>query len=107
MDFAGIKCISQATYYRCSGLLMTNYVNYTRYQSLFMLPTIEEFWNEHLLEVHAQLSDKSLIISGDGRCDSPGSSAKFCTYTLMDTDSNLIIYSETVTKQEVWQQYIK
>ena len=66
-----------------------------------MMPTIEEFGNEHLLEVHAQLAGKSLIISGDGRCDSPGSSAKFCTYTLMDTDSNLIVHSETVTKQEV------
>ena len=66
-----------------------------------MLPAIQEYWDEHQLEVHAQLSAKPLILSGDGRCDSPGSSAKFCTYTLMDTDSNLIVYSETVTKKEV------
>ena len=40
-------------------------------------------------------------MSGDGRCDSPGKCAKFCTYTLMETSKNVILHSETIDKREV------
>ena len=33
------------------------------------------------------MKEKELILSGDGRCDSPGKSAKFYTYSLMDLES--------------------
>ena len=42
-----------------------------------------------------------MTVSGDGRCDSPGKCAKFCTYTLMETSSNTIVHSEMVDKSEV------
>ena len=42
-----------------------------------------------------------MTVSGDGRCDSPGKCAKFCTYTLMERSSNTIVYSATVDKSEV------
>ena len=42
-----------------------------------------------------------VILCGDGRCDSPGNSAKFCTYTLMDSGSGLVLNLETVDKREV------
>lgn len=48
-----------------------------------------------------QVKGKELILSGDGRCDSPGKSAKFCTYSIMDTETGLILHSETVDKREV------
>ena len=40
-------------------------------------------------------------LAEDGRCDSPGISAKFCTYSMMDIDNNTIIHVETVDKHEV------
>ena len=40
-------------------------------------------------------------MSGDGRCDSPGKCAKFCTYTLMETSKNVILQCETIDKREV------
>ena len=46
-------------------------------------------------------SNGDVVVSGDGRCDSPGKSAKFCTYTLMEKSTNAIIHSETVDKREV------
>jgi len=42
-----------------------------------------------------------LVLAGDGRCGSPGSSAKFCTYSVMDINSNLILHTETVDKRQV------
>lgn len=49
----------------------------------------------------ANVKDKALILAGDGRCDSPGKSAKFCTYSMMDIDSGVILHAETVDKREV------
>lgn len=42
-----------------------------------------------------------MILAADGRCDSPGKSAKYCTYSLMDHDTNKILHVETVDKREV------
>ena len=44
---------------------------------------------------------EALVVAGDGRCDSPGNSAKYCSYTLMDTDTHLVLHSVTVDKREV------
>jgi len=52
-------------------------------------------------QVIEQNSNQDLVIAGDGRCDSPGKCAKFCTYTLMETSTNVIVHSETVDKREV------
>ena len=48
-----------------------------------------------------EYGDKDVVVSGDGRCDSPGKCAKFCTYTLMDASTNTILHTETLDKTEV------
>ena len=40
------------------------------------------------------------FILGDGRMDSPGHSAKYCTYTVMDQNSKKILAMEVVDKRE-------
>ena len=47
------------------------------------------------------MKDKELGMSGDGQCDSPGKSAKFCTYSFMDLESGLILHTETIDKRKV------
>ena len=47
------------------------------------------------------MKDKDIILSGDGQCDSPGQTAKYCTYSLMDIDTGYILHSETVDKRKV------
>jgi len=42
-----------------------------------------------------------VVVSGDGQCDSPGKCAKFWYYTLMETNKNLILLSETMDKTEI------
>ena len=44
---------------------------------------------------------KDLVLCGDGRCDSPGKCAKFCTYSLMESESNVILHFENIDKHEV------
>ena len=42
-----------------------------------------------------------MVLAGDGRCDSPGNSAKFCTYSVMDIESCTVLHTETVDKRQV------
>lgn len=40
-------------------------------------------------------------LNGDGRCDSPGHSAKYGTYTLMDSESAKVVEFKVVQVSEV------
>lgn len=42
----------------------------------------------------------SLVVCGDGRMDSPGFSAKYCVYTMMEHYLNVIEDLEVVDKRE-------
>ncbi|VDI11931.1 Hypothetical predicted protein, partial [Mytilus galloprovincialis] len=45
--------------------------------------------------------DKQVVLGGDGRCDSPGYSAKYGSYTLMDLNTNKILDIQLVQSNEV------
>ena len=87
MKFLGLKCVTNSTFYR--------------YQSLYFIPSIENVWRQHQSEIIAEHIGKELVVFGDGRCDSPGSSAALSTYTIMDNDSGAILSTLTVSKAEV------
>lgn len=46
------------------------------------------------------LKGEELALAGDGRNDSPGHSAKYCVYTLMEHYLHLILDIEVVDKRE-------
>ena len=58
-----------------------------------LLPVIAEAWKTHQQYLFAELrhEGKLLRLYGDGRMDSPGFSAKYCCYTLMDMDTDKIL----------------
>ena len=39
-----------------------------------------------------QFNLMDVIPSGDGRCDSPDKSAKFCTCSMMETEHNQVLH---------------
>ncbi|XP_019861927.1 PREDICTED: uncharacterized protein LOC100634668 [Amphimedon queenslandica] len=82
----GLACITEAMFYR--------------YQKLYLIPTVEKFWTQHITSIKEKFAHKELIASGDGRCDSPGSSAKFCTYSMM-SETGEVVELQTVDKREV------
>ncbi|CAC5398257.1 unnamed protein product [Mytilus coruscus] len=45
--------------------------------------------------------DKQVVLGGDGRCDSPGYSAKYGSYTLMDLNTNKILDIQLVQSNKV------
>ena len=70
-------------------------------QDQYLFPVISDTWEAHQECVHVCLEEKCLQVSGDGRCDSPGHSAKYCTYTIMDAQTNMILDFQLVQVSEV------
>ena len=48
-----------------------------------------------------RLSGQKVVLGGDGRCDSPGHSAKYCSYSLIDLENSKILEMHLVQSSEV------
>ena len=71
--------------------------DYLNYQNKHLFPVINECWQQEKASVLADLLDReSVTLIGDGRCDSPGYSAKYGTYTMMDTETKNIVDFDVV-----------
>lgn len=66
---------------------------YFKHQRCYLQPSISLVWNKHQEEIMKQLKreKRGLVLGGDGRADSPGHSAKFGSYTLMDLRKRVVI----------------
>ncbi|VDI15526.1 Hypothetical predicted protein [Mytilus galloprovincialis] len=97
--------LSGETFTRIShfaDILSLKFIGPTQFYSIqkhITIPAIDQFYHMQRDVILQQLQGKQLILGGDGRCDSPGFSAKYCTYTFMDTqrgypDFNLVQVSK-------------
>ena len=63
-----------------------------RYQSAYLFPAIRQVYERHQNSLLAELKEKgNLVVAGDGRADSPGHSAKYGTYSLIDLTCNKVV----------------
>ena len=71
---------------------------YFGHQSSFLLPSVFTVWNNHQADLLKQLHQEKrrLTIGGDARADSPGHSAKFGSYTVMELEKKVVIDVELV-----------
>ncbi|KAL1423496.1 hypothetical protein MTO96_000024 [Rhipicephalus appendiculatus] len=65
-----------------------------------LLQDDDAVWEEHQERLLTQLRSNNLQLAGDGRCDSPGHSAKYLTYSFLCPDSGNIIHTEQVHVKE-------
>ena len=64
-----------------------------RHQTNYLQPAVSLVWKhqqETLLEGF-KAENKSLVLAGDGRADSPGHSAKYGSYTLIELSNNKVV----------------
>ncbi|XP_052075866.1 uncharacterized protein LOC127713955 [Mytilus californianus] len=74
-------------------ILSLKFIGSTQFYSLqkdVAIPAIDRYYTMQRDVILQQLHGKHLILGGDGRCDSPGFSAKYCTYTFMDSATSSI-----------------
>ena len=69
-------------------------------QKLYNAPAINEHYGEKQDKLLASYDGRPVTLSGDGRSDSPGHSASFCTYSFCDEKTRQILHTTTVLVQE-------
>ena len=90
-------CVTGNTYAKMESLCETFnllFIGRTSFQKLendFVIPSIHKMYTQQKDIITDALRNKPLIVSGDGRCDSPGFSAKYCTYTIMESQTSAIL----------------
>ena len=61
---------------------------------------MNEFWEQHKQELWEEKAGKDVVLSGDGRNDSPGHSAQYCTYSLADMEDHAILQMNIMDVRE-------
>ncbi|XP_070176774.1 uncharacterized protein [Littorina saxatilis] len=82
------------------NLKMLSRTSFFQIQGHYIVPTIDDFWKDHQTRVLDSIRNKEIVVLGDGRNDSPGYCAQYCTYTLMDSETKKILTIKTVDKRE-------
>lgn len=74
------------------------YSTFMNHQKKYLHPAVQRTYQQQqsTLLNNIKAEGRELILGGDGRCDSPGHSAKYGTYTLMDAEQNKILDSQLV-----------
>ena len=69
----------------------------------FVLPVVKTTWKQQQQEIFNELKARQAgsVLAGDGRGDSPGHSAKYCTYTFLDVESQKVVDFDVVSVSQV------
>lgn len=73
--------------------------SFVKIQRTYVTPSIEEIWTNHQNEIFEEFRGKDIVVLGDGRMDSPGHSAQYCTYTFMENETHKILCVVTMDKR--------
>lgn len=77
-----VACFSERTFYF--------------HQNKYLAPAIVSVWEESQSKMLSQIRGTPLSIGGDGRADSPGHSAKYGSYGIVDLNTNKVLHIQLV-----------
>ena len=92
------KIVLLFRFFKCG---FVNKTSFDQVQRLYVLPAVQSFWDAMQTNILTQLKkDGPAVLAGDGRCDSPGFSAQYCTYSMCDITTKAIVHVEIVDVRE-------
>uniref|UniRef100_A0A671PRE8 Uncharacterized LOC107702177 n=1 Tax=Sinocyclocheilus anshuiensis TaxID=1608454 RepID=A0A671PRE8_9TELE len=74
---------------------------YTTLRKKYVFPAIEKTWAKEQNAVLSSMKSREVVLCGDGRCDSPGHCAKYCTYTFIDVESQKVADFKVISCTQV------
>ena len=98
---SGATYTKMATLAEILGLCFFSEKTFCTIQDSYLFPVINEVWEQEQNTVFNDLKGKDLWLSRDGCCDSPGHSAKYGTYTMIDQITDKIVDFQIVQVSEV------
>jgi hypothetical protein len=81
---SGVNAAKALKMFEHMNLQMFSSRTYTRLQSLYVAPSATVTWDSEQATLLHDMHNRPVVLGGDARCDSPGYSAKYGSYTLMD-----------------------
>ena len=85
-DYNNIASVAKAT-----NIQFFSERNFNDTQKKYLFPTVNKNFVEHQAEVLREIQNTEVVAGGDERCDSPGHSAKYGTYSIVDTESSKVL----------------
>ncbi|XP_037529147.1 uncharacterized protein LOC119406472 [Rhipicephalus sanguineus] len=82
LNSIGIQSITERTFYN--------------YQRAYLLPAVKQLFLKKQAAMVNSLTDLRVDLAGDGRCDSPGYSAKYLAYSVLAAQNGCILHTEQV-----------
>ncbi|KAH7961481.1 hypothetical protein HPB52_009362 [Rhipicephalus sanguineus] len=82
LNSVGIQTITERTFYN--------------YQRAYLLPAVKQLFLKKQSAMVDSLADMRVDLAGDGRCDSPGYSAKYLAYSVLAVQNGCILHTEQV-----------
>lgn len=89
--FSGSNAAKCLRLFQHLKLQMMSTSTFSRIQSAYVIPSCIFTWDYHLETLLQEYQGQRLTLGGDARCDSPGYSAKYGSYTLMDLETGKIL----------------
>ena len=82
-------------HFGCASISLRTFFNH---QHSYLQPTIFSVWQHRQSTLLNQLKSagKKLTLGGDGRADSPGHSAKYGSYTVMELEQHVVLDMQLV-----------
>ena len=98
--FSGLTYTSFANMAGILNMPMMSESHFYKIQKSYLNPVVHSAYLLQHQAVLVFLRDEGLHLSDDGQCDSSGYSAKYCTYSIMDSVSDLILDYNLVQSTE-------
>ena len=74
---------------------------FNQYQNLYIEPTVHKYWKSMKSSLWDDQEGQDILLSSDGRNDSPGHCAQYCTYSFADMEAQTILNMNIVDVREV------
>lgn len=105
--FSGSLPTKLLRFFDFMNIPIISYSTFMNHQHFYLQPTIVEVWKDHQTSYIHETRQTGLpvCIGGDGRADTPGHSAKFGSYSVMDLDQGIVIDVQLVQSNEVKSSY--